>query len=202
MGYLRGFDDYLKRNYDRDVFKEFKMRGSLLHFHLFGHEELTRKIRKSVTFDLDLADRRGQVRRYPKLHVKFYYPAKLEEEVKPLIDVNPQVEAMKLGPIRHIPERYHVKNKTLYPLMMERQAVVITLLEGEVLRGFIDDFTRYELFLKFHDHLRIIVLRHAILRLEDFRGRSMLKDFQEEQRDWEKSPLWVEEEKQDKEVKE
>ena len=193
MGYLRGLDEYLKQNYDRDVFKEFKLQRALLHFHFAGHQELTRKIKKSMTFDLDLRDREGQIVRYPKLHIKFYYPAKLEQAVKPLIDVNPEVEAMNLEPIRHIPERYHIKNKTLYPLMMERQAVVITLLEGEVLRGFIDDFTRYEIFLKFRDDLRIIVLRHAIYRFQDFRGRDLLKNAQEESKDWQKSSLWVEE---------
>ncbi len=193
MGYLRGFDEYQKQNYNRDVFKEFKAKGIVLRFHLFGHEEINRKIRKSVTFDLDLMDRNRTVKRYPKLNIKFYYPAKFQEEIKPLIDNNHEVAAMNLGPIQHIQERYHIKNKTLYPLMMERQAVVITLLEGEVLRGFIDDFTRYEIFLKFHDRLRIVVLRHAILRFEDFRGRNLLKKAQEEQRDWEKSSLWVEE---------
>ncbi len=194
MGYLRGLTEYLKRNYDRDIFKEFKFKNTLLHFHLVGHQELTRKIRKSVTFDVDLMDRNKQVQRYPKLHIKFYYPAKFQEAVKPLIDVNPDIVAKNIQPIRHIRERYHIKNKTLYPLMMERQAVVITLLEGDVLRGFIDDFTRYEIFLKFHDDLRIVVLRHAILRVEDFHGRNMLKDFQDEVKDWKKSSLWVEEE--------
>ena len=195
MGYLRGLNEYLKQNYDRDVFKEFKLQHALLHFYFVGHQELTRKIKKSMTFDLDLIDRQKEVKRYPKLHIKFYFPAKLEKYVKPLIDVNPKVVAMNLELIRHIPERYHIKNKTLYPLMMEHQAVVITLLEGEVLRGFVDDFTRYEIFLKFHDDLRIVVLRHAIYRFQDFRGRDLLKNVQDEAKDWQKSSLWVEKDK-------
>ena len=193
MGYLRGLDSYLKQNYDRNIFKEFKLQNRVLHFHLAGHQELTRKIKKVVTFDLDLIDRERQVIRYPKLHIKFYYPVKIKEAIRPLLDTDPEVVAMNLPPLRHIPERHHIKNKTLYHLMMERQAVVITLLDGDVLRGFIDDFTRYEIFLKFHDNLRIVVLRHAVLRFTDFRGRNMLKEFQETARDWEKSSLWVDE---------
>ena len=192
MGYLRDFRDYLKQNYDRDLFQEFKIKQELLKFHLAGQQEVRGKIVNNLVFDFEISDETGKIQRIPKLTVKYFYPAPLDEKVSLLIDVNSEIADQHLQPIIKPHLRNHVKNKTLYPLMKEHEAVIITLYEGEIIRGFIDNFTRYELIVKFNENLHIILLRHAIQLFRTFKGRDLLKKFQEQVKDWKKSSLWVE----------
>ena len=102
-----------------------------------------------------------------------------------------KIKELKLDSILSPRERYHIKNKSLFPLMHEREVVFFTLLEGEMLRGIICDFSRYEITLKLKGGTPVTILRHAIYDLRDKKGRCFLKSFQETRRDWEKSSLYV-----------
>ncbi|MBW2103558.1 MAG: hypothetical protein JRH05_13000, partial [Deltaproteobacteria bacterium] len=95
-----------------------------------------------------------------------------------------------LEPILSPKLRNHIKNKSLYPLMMEREVVFFTLLEGEIIRGVISGFTRYEIQVHMKGGVPVTLLRHAVLDLRNKKGRCFLKSFQEDRRDWEKSTLW------------
>ena len=93
-------------------------------------------------------------------------------------------------------KRYHVKNKTLFPLMKEKKVVFMTLLEGEIVRGIIAGFSRYEITVNLKGGIPVTVLRHSIYDLRDKKGRCFLKSFQDKHKDWEKSGLWTEQPKQ------
>ncbi len=88
-------------------------------------------------------------------------------------------------------ERYIVKNKTLFPLMKEREVVFCTLMEGEVIRGLVADFSRYDLTMHAKGGLLIVILRHSIYDLRNKQGRCMLRSFQDKHKDWQKSALFV-----------
>ncbi len=193
MGYLRGFNDYLSQNYNRDLFDEFKEKGIWLDFLLHGKRLVSGRILRNLKFDLLIKNEDREEFQIPKVYVKCFYLSKARVEASRAIKHDSEVEALKLKPILKPEKRYHIKNKTLYPLMIEREPVRITLLEGEVVRGIIEDFTRFDLIVKISDSLNVIVLRHAVYRFENERGRNLLKSFQDEQKDWEKSPLWIEE---------
>ena len=99
----------------------------------------------------------------PKLHVKLLYPA----------------------------ARHHVKNKSLFVLMQDREVVFFTLLEGEVIRGVISAFSRYDITVNLKGGLPVVLLRHSIYDLRDKQGRYYLKSFQDIHRDWQKSEYFV-----------
>jgi hypothetical protein len=101
------------------------------------------------------------------------------------------VQALGLEPIYAPAERYIVKNKTLFPLMKEREVVFCTLLEGEVIRGIIADFSRYDLTIHAKGGLPIVILRHSIYDLRNKQGRCLLKSFQDQHKDWQKTALFV-----------
>ena len=94
-------------------------------------------------------------------------------------------------PIVSPSRRRFVKNKSLFPLMKEKEVVLITLLEGEMIRGIIEGFTRYDITINVKGGRPVTVLRHCLYDMRDKRGRCYLKSVQEERRDWEKSPLYV-----------
>ena len=64
------------------------------------------------------------------------------------------------------------------------------MLEGEIIKGIVTDFSRYDVTVSMKGGLPVTILRHSIYDLRNKKGRSFLKAFQEEHRDWEKSPLF------------
>ena len=77
--------------------------------------------------------------------------------------------------------------------MKENEVVFFTLLEGDLLRGVIAGFSRYEITINLKGGVPLTILRHSIYDLRNKKGRCFLKSFQEEHRDWEKSKLYVSE---------
>jgi sRNA-binding regulator protein Hfq len=119
------------------------------------------------------------------------YPAELAERVRPLIKMEDKVRSLGLQAVPAPGKRSHIKNKSLFPLMKEREVVFFVLLEGEKVRGVISDFSRYEITVTLKGGLPVTLLRHSVHDLRNKRGRCFLKSFQETHRDWEKSPLFV-----------
>jgi sRNA-binding regulator protein Hfq len=59
--------------------------------------------------------------------------------------------------------------------MEQRQVLFFTLLEGEVLRGAISGFSRYEITLSMKGELPLTILQHAVYDLRDKNGRGYIK---------------------------
>ena len=86
---------------------------------------------------------------------------------------------------------FRSKNKTLFPLLKEREVLFFTLLEGEVIKGILGGFTRYDITVHLKGGTPVYLLRHSVYDLRDKKGRCFLKSFQESRRDWEKSEWFV-----------
>ena len=84
-----------------------------------------------------------------------------------------------------------IKNKSLFPLIKERRVIFFTLIEGEIVKGLVTGFTRYEITVSLKGGTPVYILRHSVYDLRDKKGRCFLKSFQETHRDWEKSDLFV-----------
>ena len=75
--------------------------------------------------------------------------------------------------------------------MHEKKVVFFTLLEGEIIRGIIADFSRYDITVNLKGGIPVTILRPAVYDIRDKEGRCFLKSLQETKRDWEKSGLYV-----------
>jgi hypothetical protein len=64
-------------------------------------------------------------------------------------------------------------------------------LEGDIIRGLVDAFTRYDITVHLKGGIPVSLLRHRVYDLRDKKGRCYLKTFQETHRDWKKSGLYV-----------
>jgi hypothetical protein len=98
---------------------------------------------------------------------------------------------MGLEPIISPKKRYHIKNKSIFPLMKERAVLFFTLIEGEIIKGIVAGFSRYEITVNLKGGIPVTILRHGIYDLRNKKGRCFLKSFQETNRDWEKNPLFI-----------
>jgi sRNA-binding regulator protein Hfq len=191
MGHLAGLREHLKSVLGHSVFDELLTSQAVWEMRLHGQRVVQAKVVDNQTYELGL-DIDGQGREpLHKLQVKCLYPVDSAAEVEKQLKIDKKVLGLGLEPIKAPGQRYIVKNKTLFPLMKEREVVFCTLMEGEVLRGLIADFSRFEMIMHAKGGLPIVILRHSIYDLRTKKGRCMLRSFQDQHRDWQKSALFV-----------
>jgi hypothetical protein len=191
MGHLEGLREHLKSVFGHSVFDQLLASQEVWEMRLHGQRVVQAKVVENQTYEMVL-DIDGQGREsIHKLQVKCLYPVASAAEVEKQLKVDKKVLALGLEPIEAPAQRYIVKNKTLFPLMKEREVVFCTLMEGEVFRGLIADFSRFEMIMHGKGGLPITILRHSIYDLRTKKGRCMLRSFQQEHRDWQKSALFV-----------
>jgi hypothetical protein len=191
MGHLQGLREYLKAAYNNSVFDQALTSQQLWEMRLHGQRIVQARVVENRTYEvvIDVADQGPE--ELPKLQVKCLYPADMSSSVGKMFKMDKKVQGLGLEPIYGPAERYIVKNKTLFPLMKGREVVFCTLLEGEVIRGIIADFSRYDLTIHAKGGVPLIILRHSIYDLRNKQGRCLLKSFQDKHKDWEKSPVFV-----------
>ena len=195
MAPLKGFREYLADNDQRSLLEQARLSGRKQVFHLHGQKVVTAGIAANETYELTLSPRDGQDATLHKTEVKFFYELEFADKVPSLLKSDAKLRSMELAPIVSTWGRHFVKNKSLYPLMLDREVIFLTLLEGEVVRGVVDGFNRYELTVRLKGGIPVTVMRHAIYELKNKKGRSFLKRVQQRQKDWKKSWLYVSEDR-------
>jgi hypothetical protein len=191
MGHLAGLKDYLDTGYKRSVFDQACASHTLWTLHLHGQRIVQTRIVENHTYDLKVAMADAGPEELAKIQVKYLYPAELSAAIKALIKVDKQVAGLKQAPILEPSKRYFIKNKTLFPLMEDKQVLFLTLLEGEIIRGIIADFSQYDITINLKGGIPVVILRHSIYDARDKTGRCLLKTVQDDHKDWQKSPLFV-----------
>jgi hypothetical protein len=191
MGYLLGLKEYLDEAYTDSIFDQAVDSKQPWELFLHGHRVIRARIIKNLKYDLKVVIEGPSEEELPKIQVKLLYSADLSESLRPLIKVDKEIDALGLSPILSPHQRYFIKNKSLFPLMKEKEVVIFTLLEGEVNKGIVVGFSRYDITVNIKGGMPVTLLRHSIYDLRNKRARCFLKSFQEKHRDWEKSDLYV-----------
>jgi len=189
---LKGLREYLDSHYEVSVFNTALESDQPWCFHLHGKRIVTAKIQKIFTYDVKLVDTRGTPEIIPKVHVKFLYPETYADPMAKLLKVNKKVATLRMDPLFSPHLRHFIKNKSIFPLMMTKQVLFFTTLEGDVIRGLVAEFSRYDIQVSLKGPIPITLLRHSIYDVRDKKDRCYLKSFQESQRDWQRSELYQE----------
>jgi len=191
MGHLLGLQEYLDEKYNTSIFNQAVASGKPWEFHLHGRCTIKASVLENRKWDISVNIVGQAKEELQKIQVKFLYPEDLSESIKPLIKMDKNIEGLGLEAILAPGKRYFVKNKSLFPLMKEKEVMFFTLLEGEMIRGIIVDFSRYDITVSLKGSRLVTILRHAIYDIRNKGGRSFLRSFQEEHRDWQKCPIYV-----------
>ncbi len=191
MGFLLGLQEYLDENYNTSVFDQTFESKKPWEFHLYNHRIIKAKVQENLRYDLRLSAEETGEEAFPKTDVKLLYPADQSDSVRPFLKTDKKVRDLGLEPIISPRMRHHIKNKSLFPLIKERSVLFFTLIEGEIVKGLVTGFTRYEITVSLKGGTPVYILRHSVYDLRDKKGRCFLKSFQETRRDWEKSDLFV-----------
>ena len=191
MGSLLGLQEYLDEGYNTSVFDQTFESREPWEFHLHNHQIIKSKVQENLRYDLRLSAEETGREAFPKTDVKLLYPADQSDSVRPFLKTDKKVRDLGLEPIISPRMRHHIKNKSLFPLIKDRRVLIFTLMEGEIVKGLVTGFTRYEITVSLKGGTPVYILRHSVYDLRDKKGRCFLKSFQETRRDWEKSDLFV-----------
>jgi hypothetical protein len=191
MKHLKGYKDYLNENYLLSIFNLAMSSDSYWTFYLHNHKLLVAKVTQNYTYDVELTDKDSVSQTIPKTQIKALHSEELNPSVQKRVKSDPKVKKLNLKPIITARPRHHIKNKSLYVLMKEKQVMFFTLLEGDVIRGLIAAFTRYDITVHLKGGIPVTLLRHSVYDLRDKKGRCYLKAFQETHKDWKKSTLYT-----------
>ena len=114
---------------------------------LFLHDgrEVVGRITKNAIFEFHFSMEGGESEEIHKVNVNFLCPASFRDEIHKQMKSDAAVAQKAEGPHFSTRYRHHIKNKSLYPLMNRREVLFFTMLKGEVLRGIISAFSRYEI---------------------------------------------------------
>jgi ribosomal protein S1 len=191
MGYLSGLQEYLDEAYNISIFDQALASEQPWELHIHNHRTIKARIIENLRYDVKVSVNGAAGEVLPKTDIKLIYPEDLAGSVTPLIKTDNKVRDMGLEPIISPKKRYHIKNKSIFPLMKERAVLFFTLIEGEIIKGIVAGFSRYEITVNLKGGTPVTILRHGIYDLRNKNGRCFLKSFQETSRDWEKSPLFI-----------
>jgi len=191
MEYLAGFKEYLDENYERFALDKASAHGTWHVFHLHGKRILPARVIDNQTYEATLEDEQGNRHPVHKTEIKFFHSLEEALDIAEKLKIDHKVRSLGLESIYSTKDRNFIKNKTLYPLMLDREVLFITLLEGEILRGVIQAFNRYEIQLSLKSGLPVILLRHALFDVRNKKGRNFLKSVQDKKKDWKKSQYYV-----------
>ncbi len=168
-------ETYWKEHRSDSIFEKQCGSGAAWCFFLHDQKKLTGTIVRNEKFECDVADPQGVEQRIHKVRVKFACPAGVAEELERQLKRNEAVAARKEGP-HFLPKyRHPIEDRVLFDFMNSREVLFFTMLEGEVLRGIIRGFSKYEIQLGMKRDVSVVLLRHAVYDLRDKRGRSYRK---------------------------
>ncbi len=197
MKKLDGLNEYKSTGQPPSIFDELAASSEQTVFHCCNGFDLVGTVANNATYELTFTPENAVNEQenisMAKVEILCVYkPAdreKFSAQTKIKQDTTPTNPAAPL--IKNV-DRHHIKNKTLYPLMKERQVMRLTLLDGTILAGLATGFNKHEIRMSLKGGIAVTVLRHGVLSAETKAGRSLLKRDQEKFRDWKKSPLYME----------
>jgi hypothetical protein len=163
---------YKKDNYTSFALDSACQAGTQIHLRLHGDEDLLGKIIAINPYDLLFELVGGEQRQIIKLHIKYFYLPEHVGQVKKFIKKDESIVQKGFQPIQPCVMRNHVKNKVLYPLQKNKEVLFFSTLDGDLIRGIVGGFNRYEILILMKGGTPLHLLRHAIFNVCDKDGKN------------------------------
>ena len=165
MKHLVGFREYLTAGYDQSVFQRALAAQDLWEFRLHSHRVERLRVTTNLTHDLQV-DTGGRNSRRPAETARQAHVSRSASRRSsvPTSSLTPVSGRCSSSPFCHPRTRRHVKNKSLFVLMKDREVAFFTLLEGEIVRGIVSDFSRYDITVHIKGGLPVVLSAAQHLR--------------------------------------
>ena len=159
---------YKKIHYEYSRFNEAYEKKEKIVLFLHEHRQMVGRITKMKKYDFFfLPEGSEKEEELAKLSVKYIVTPTHLQTLSKLIKQDKKFAREKKELIVKKKERNHIKNKTLFPLMLKRVVVLLTTLDGDIIRGLIAGFSRYEIQINLKNGTPVIVLRHSVANITD-----------------------------------
>ncbi len=123
MGHLLGLQEYLDEFYNTSIFNKGATSKKKWELHLHTHRIISARVVENLKYDLKVGIDEGENEIIPKVSIKLLYPEELSKAVSSLLTTDKKVKGLGLAPILAPGKRYHIKNKSLFPLMKKKGCV-------------------------------------------------------------------------------
>ncbi len=102
-----------------------------------------------------------------KLQIKYAHSPEVWKGAKKAIRSDKVVAKSPSEPQARPQDRYSCSDRRLFLYVDNKSEIAVTLIEGEVLRGVVTWFGRYEFCIQSRKGVEIVVFRHALHHIEE-----------------------------------
>ncbi|MFH1727468.1 MAG: cold shock domain-containing protein [Pseudomonadota bacterium] len=138
-------------------------RKSRLTFKLTGRRTINGLVNEVKSYDFVVALSREETIEVKKIETKCIYKYSNGGPISKLIKVDEMTRRKKLMPSEKIKDRYFIPNILLEETVKNSKEVTVTLSDGEVIKGPISWFTKYEMLIAVSPRLKVLVFRHSVV---------------------------------------
>ena len=139
--------------------------GEPVRLGLHGRKEITGTPTEVGPYSVTLDVGEDEPREIHKLEIHYAYAPGDWKAAKKGIRRDKAVAAQDLQPVKLPQDRYGCSDKRLFNYVDTGVDVTVCLLSGELLKGRVDWFSRYEFTLKLRGDVEVGVFRHALQRV-------------------------------------
>ena len=153
-------------DYRNCFFDEFQANHQPVTLAVMSGKMTSGTITENGKYDVTLVDRNGEPSLVPKHDIKFYFPSGAKKSVMKKMQFGDASGKLETGALEDMNARIDVKAKVLLAHQIREGACTWETVEGDLLRGYIRWFGRYEVKLETTRKDTIILLRHAFKSLQ------------------------------------
>lgn len=157
----RRMDQHRASYRERSCLEIARDQGTVLTLGLHGGRQLTGVITATDAYHATVQPKAGEAETVHKLQIKYAYAADDWKRVKKVQRKDKELAAQPREPIERPQDRYTISDKRLFRYMDSGATIDVTLLEGEIFRGTVAWFGRYEFGLEIKGG-ELTVFRHAL----------------------------------------
>lgn len=161
----RRFQEHRQKHAERSVLAAAVAHGRPMTLAVFGGERVEGKVVANTAYEVEVEQTDGTRRTLHKLELKFAYEVEAYKRIKRALRRDKTLAAAPRRPARRPQDRYTCSDWRLFELMTGPGEVEVTTLEGDVIDGELQWFSRYEFALSAKGEGEIVVFRHALHRI-------------------------------------
>lgn len=163
----RRMQSHREENRLRSCLEQAKESGESVAIAIHGKSKVIGTVIEVAPYSVTMRTDEGEERELHKLQLKYAWAPDDWKRVRKGVRNDKSRSRDPLPPIERPQDRYTCSDKRLFRYMDDEAVVQATLLEGEVLRGTVAWFGRYEFGLTLKGDVEVTVFRHALHELTD-----------------------------------
>lgn len=151
----------------RSCLDDAKESGETLVIAIHGKTKVTGTVVEVAPYSVTVQPEEGEAVEIHKLQLKYAWSPEDWKRVRKGVRMDKSLSKEPKSPIERPQDRYTCSDKRLFRYLDDEIMVQATLLEGELIRGTLTWFGRYEFGLRLKSDVEITVFRHALHDLTD-----------------------------------